>query len=123
MADSWEDWDNDDYEAPILQTQEQLKRLEEQKLVEEADNALARDLFQDDEDLATKEVTNHTANKAVLVQKNKPEKNSKQKENEEKQKAASKKLKEEKAKREKEKELFGDAYYDDTYADYEDQFY
>lgn len=123
MTDSWEDWENDDYEVPILQTEEQLKRLEERKLVEESDNALANELFQNEEDLVAKDKTIHELNKTEPVKKGKPEKNSKQKENEEKQKAASKKLKEEKAKREKERELFGDAYYDDEYADYEDRFY
>jgi hypothetical protein len=139
MTDTWEDWENEDFEVPVLNvpTQEQLKRLEEQKLVEEADNALARELFitinKEEEDLALEELKlleQSTKNKnipqkvQVPAKKNKPEKSvNKQKENEEKQKAASKKLKEEKAKKIKEQELFGDAEYDDTYADYEDQFY
>ena len=136
MTDTWEDWENEDFEVPVLNvpTQEQLKRLEEQKLVEEADNALARELFitinEEEKDLAYEEVKQCDKNKNIPqkaqlpAKKNKPEKAvNKQKENEEKQKAASKKLKEEKAKKLKEQEIFGDAEYDDTYADYEDQFY
>ena len=136
MTDSWEDWENEDFEVPVLNvpTQEQLKRLEEQKLVEEADNVLARELFitinKEEEDLAYAELKQSEKNKIIPqntqqpAKKNKPEKAvNKQKENEEKQKAASKKLKEEKAKKIKEQEIFGDAEYDDTYADYEDQFY
>jgi MinD superfamily P-loop ATPase len=135
MTDSWEDWENEDFEVPVLNvaTQEQLKRLEEQKLIEEADNELARELFitiNKEEDLAYAELKQSEKNKNIPqkvqlpAKKNKPEKAvNKQKENEEKQKAASKKLKEEKAKKLKEQEIFGDAEYDDTYADYEDQFY
>ena len=137
MTDSWEDWENEDFEVPVLNvpTQEQLKRLEEQKLIEEADNELARELFitinkeEEERDLACVEPKQSEKAKIIPQKtqppaKKKPEKAvNKQKENEEKQKAASKKLKEEKAKKIREEELFGDAEYDDTYADYEDQFY
>ncbi len=139
MTDSWEDWENEDFQVPVLNvpTQEQLKRLEEQKLVEESDNALARDLFdngtKEEEDLVYDElklleqhikITHVPNNSATLMKNNKPKKvNNKQKENEQKQKELSKKIKEEKAKREKEKELFGDTDYDDEYADYESKFY
>ena len=60
MNDSWEDWTTDDYIIPILniQTQEQLKRLEEQKLVEEADEAISRDLFNNDNSYLNKEIYN-----------------------------------------------------------------
>ena len=127
MSDSWE---NEDFEIPVLnvRTPEQLKRLEDQKLVEESDNALARELFRDNnkkDDLAYTELKLSTKNnipqKAQLPSiKNKLDK---QKENEQKQKDLSKKLKEDKAKKIKEKEIFGEAEYDDEYADYEDQFY
>jgi hypothetical protein len=126
MSDSWEDWENEDFEVPVLidRSEEQLKRLEEQKLVEESDNKLAKQLFNDDEDLIYKEIKQICDKKEMPVKKNKLEKkNNKQKENEEKQKLASKKLKEEKAKKLKEQKIFGDAEYDDTYAEYEDQFY
>jgi hypothetical protein len=99
MTDSWEDWENEDFEVPVLNvpTQEQLKRLEEQKLVEEADNALARELFitineEEERDLAYEELKQSEKNKIIpqntqLPAKKKPEKAvNKQKENEQKQK-------------------------------------
>lgn len=134
MSDSWEDWENDDYEVPVLNvpTAEQLKRLEEQRLIEEADIELARDLIcdnkkEEEEDLALlelKQTTKFTQIPNNSMKKNKPKKtNQKQKENEEKQKALSKNLKEEKAKKEKAREIFGEAEEDNEYADYEDKFY
>jgi hypothetical protein len=126
-----EDWENEDFEVPVLnvQTQEQLKRLEEQKLVEEADNALTRELFRDNnkkDDLAYTELKHSATNKNIPQKTQLPSiknKMDKQKEHEQRQKELSKKLKEEKAKKLKEKEIFGEAEYDDTYADYEDKFY
>jgi hypothetical protein len=116
--------------VPVLnvQTQEQLKRLEEQKLVEEADNALTRELFRDDnkEDLVREQLKKTATNKNIPQKTQLPSiknKMDKQKEHEQRQKELSKKLKEEKAKKLKEKEIFGEAEYDDTYADYEDKFY
>ena len=44
--DDWEDWDNDDNYC--LPNEEQLKQLEERKLVEESDNALTKSLFERD---------------------------------------------------------------------------
>jgi hypothetical protein len=136
MTDSWEDWENEDFEVPVLNvpTQEQLKRLEEQRLAEEADTELAKELFitinEEEKDLVYEELKQSEKNKNIPqkaqlpAKKNKPAKNTdKQKENEQRQKELSKKLKEEKAKKLKEQEIFGDAEYDDTYADYEDQFY
>ena len=39
MSDSWEDWENDDFEVPVLNvpTMEQFKRLQEQKLIEDSE--------------------------------------------------------------------------------------
>jgi hypothetical protein len=124
MTDIWEDWENDDYEVPILQTEEQLKRLEERKLVEESDNLLANELFQN-EDLVAKDKIIHAVSQPLHIKKSKHEKNNKQKqqENEKKQKELSKKIKEDKAKKIKEQELFGEVYYDDNYTEYEDKFY
>lgn len=141
MTDSWEDWEKDDYEVPVLnvqQREEQLKRIEERRLVEESDNALTNKLFQKEnnkekdveedlvyEDLNQKPTINQTNTNNVnkTNQTNKTNKVNKNKENEQKQKELSKKLKEEKARREKEKDLFGEAEYDDEYANYEDKFY
>lgn len=130
MTDSWEDWENEDFDVVVLNipTQEQLKRLEEQKLVEESDNVLASDLFNNDikkQDLTYEQLKQSEPIKNIQLpaNKNKPSKKTdKQKENEQKQKELSKKLKEEKARREKERELFGYAEYDDEYADYEDKY-
>jgi hypothetical protein len=135
MSDSWEDWENDDYEVPVLNvpTAEQLKRIEEHRLIEESDFELAKDLISnnkkyEDEDLAYEELKQTT--KFMHIPNNsftpldKPNKvNNKQKENEQKQKDLSKKLKEEKIKKEKAREMFGEAEYNDEYADYEDKFY
>ena len=139
MTDSWEDWEKDDYEVPVLniqQTEEQLKRFEERRLVEESDNALANELFhkkekeknvEEDlvyEDLKQKPSVLHKHDQQINVNKrHKTNKVNKNKENEQKQKALSNILKEEKARRKKEKELFGEAEYDDEYAEYEDKFY
>lgn len=127
MTDSWEDWEKDDYEVPVLniqQTEEQLKRFKERRLVEESDNALANELFEEDlvyKDLKQKPSVLHKPHQQINV--NKTNKVNKNKENEQKQKALSNILKEEKARRKKEKELFGEAEYDDEYAEYEDKFY
>lgn len=136
MSDSWEDWENDNYEIHVLNipTVERLKRLEEQRLIEEADVELARELIgnniKEEEDLVYEELkrleqpTKFTNIPNESLKKFKPKKaNNKQKENEKKQKELSKKIKEAKAKKLKEKELFGEAEYDDEYADYEDKFY
>lgn len=121
MSDSWEDWDCDDYKVPILnvQSQEQIKKLEEQKLVEESDNALTKDLFNNgcEEDLAyddLKKLDQHL-NNTIKVDKlkssdkqNKSGKTqSKQKENEQKQKYMSQKLKVEKAKKKRKRIIWG----------------
>lgn len=63
MSDSWEDWEN---EVPVLNvpTVEQLKRLEEQRLIEESDIELAKDLIsgnkKEEEDLALLEIKQTT---------------------------------------------------------------
>ena len=51
MGDNWEDWEDAEIDlmisAPtvVIQKKDELKRLEERKLVEEADNALSKELF------------------------------------------------------------------------------
>lgn len=128
MTDSWEDWEDQDYSIPVLNipNEEQLKRLEERRLVEESDNILAKDLFEDDlvyEDLKQSE------NKAVikplsLTEKKAPIKklSSKQKANEQKQKEASKAAKLLKEMKYREREIFGEAEEDDEYAEYNDKY-
>lgn len=132
MSDNWEDWENEDFVIPVLsvRNEEQLKQLEDRKLVEESDNALTRDLFSnnDDEDLTLKEM--EQKNKNIIkplpkTEKKEMKKNvlSKQKENEQKQKELSKKIKEDKLKKCRERELFGEVEEDDEYAKYEEMFY
>lgn len=128
MADNWEDWENEDFIIPdlVITNQEQLKRLEERKLVEEADLENARDLFMKEEDLSIRELriqetNNLYKNNAIDI---KPEKKiSNQKINEQKLKEQSKILKEQKAKKEKAKDLYGESQYNDEYSEYEDKFY
>jgi ubiquinone/menaquinone biosynthesis C-methylase UbiE len=134
MVDNWEDWDYDNFVIPVLnvQTTEQLKRLEERKLVEESDNALSKDLFnnQEEEDLLLKEL-NELKQKEIIpkiitkekeIEKNK-NKISKQKDNELKQKELSIKIKQEKLEKIKHSELYGEAECDDEYDEYENKFY
>ena len=120
--DNWEDWD--DYEKACLPNEQQLKRLEERKLVEESDNALTKNLFEDD--LAYEEVNKYdrTINVPTLTEKKAPEKKavSKKEANEQKQKELSKLTKEYKAKKERERELFGEST-ENEYVQYEDMFY
>ena len=132
MSDDWEDWENEDFIIPVLSipNEEQLKRLDERKLVEESDNALARELFsKDEEDLVydeLKKLEEKTISKQLpITEKKAPIKNAsgKQKENELKQKEFSKKNKEDKLRTEREKELYGEAEEDKEYAEYEDMFY
>ena len=128
MTDNWEDWESDDFTLPVLNVpnQEQLKRFEERKLVEESDNKLTNDLFSNEKyDLLHKEVNKTTDKPLPRAEKKAPNKSlvNKQLENEKKQKELSKKNKEEKKKREKAAELFGEAEEDDKYSEYEDMFY
>jgi hypothetical protein len=146
MSDNWEDWENEDFIIPVLSVpnEEQLKRLEERKLVEESDNALARELFSnDEEDLVYEELKKLEekiiSKKFQSTEKQAPIKNAsgkqkenelkqkenelKQKENELKQKEFSKKNKEDKLRKEREKELYGKAEEDEEYSKYEDKFY
>jgi hypothetical protein len=132
MSDNWED---DDYEIPVLNVPmlERLNRLEEQKQIEEADIELSKELFanekEEEEDLAYEDLKRLEQQKFTHIPNNSLKKKTsekainKQKENEQKQKDLSKKLKEEKAKKKKVEEVFGEAVYDDEYANYEDKFY
>ena len=132
MTDDWEDWENQDFVIPVLsvRNEEQLKRLEERKLVEESDNSLTRSLFSGEEDDLLREEFTRNETRSIVkpirkTEKKSPNKNvpNKQKENEEKQKELSKKIKEDKLKKKREREIYGEAEEDDEYAKYEDQFY
>ena len=45
MADNWVDWECEDNQASAVPSAERIKQLRERKLIEEADNALTRELF------------------------------------------------------------------------------
>lgn len=120
-----DDWDCDNYIIPVLnvQNKEQLKRLEERKLVEESDNALMNELF---DNTNTKNEPTETI-KHIHREKinNKKEKTvSNQQENELKQKEFSQKLKNKKEAVKKHSDTFGEFIYDeyDFYLDKFDNF-
>lgn len=140
MIDSWEDWEDRDYDisALMIQTEAQLKQIEEKKLIEESEVQLAKDLIynhkkEEIEDLVYEELkcskkvnnfTKKTNNICKHINDNiLKKKTNKQKENEENQKKLSKKIKEEKAKKLKYQEIFGEPENYNEYADYEDKFY
>lgn len=132
-TEEWEDWEAEDFAVPVLNVhnEEQLKRLEERKLVEEADNKLTNDLFSNKEDCLLHEYeedSNKNTSKPVQAsraEKKTPNKKfeSKKLENEQKQKEISRKNKEEKIRKAKAAELYGEAEDDDEYSKYEDMFY
>jgi hypothetical protein len=126
MVDDWEDWEDveiDNFIVPFpisdINSKEE-KQLEERKLVEEADNALSKELFGTAADLQSEKMCENDAKdiKVVAPQKIKL---SKQKENEQKQKEFSKKVKELKIKQKRFTELYGESNnykydeYDDKY--------
>jgi hypothetical protein len=115
MCDDLEDWELEDFSFPniIIQSEETKKRLEERRLVEESDMAIAKNLFGNEED--------ETENKQT-IQCSKPKKLiSKQYENELKQKELAKIVKEKKAAEAKHNELYGESI-EDEYSYYEDKF-
>jgi hypothetical protein len=120
MSEDWEEWDCDNYVIPVLNVpnKEQLKRLEERKLVEEADNALVDELF---DNKKTPEIKQNIIKNNIEKPK-KEKKISNQKENELKQKEFSQKLKKRKEDERKHSETFGDIIYDE-YDVYDDKLF
>ncbi len=129
--DDWEDWEADDFALPVLNVhnEEQLKRLEERKLVEESDNKLTKELFSNKEECLALEDDNKNINKPLQVSRTEKKAllakkfESKKLEHEQKQKEISKKNREDKIRKAKAAELYGEAEDDDEYAKYEDMFY
>jgi hypothetical protein len=126
MVEDWEDWECNNFTVPVLNinnSAEQIKRLEERKLIEESDNLLTKQLFVNNEeeynnkeskfDLNTIQNTNQNTNKEKT--KNKI---SKQMENELKQKEISTKIKQIKIQKQKHIEIYGE-----TNCDYDDYDY
>ena len=130
MFDNWEDWDNEEPLVPVLDIhkKEELKRLEERKLIEESDNALTNDLFTSN---SSNNSSNNSNNSNNIININNSINNStdtknikkkfisKKKENELKQKEFSEKLKKKKEDDKRHAETFGEYSYDDEYAHYE----
>jgi hypothetical protein len=126
MLDDWEDWETSEFNIPVLNiplNKEQLKQLEERKLVEESDNDLSRELFETNKKIHTKDNNENNNNN------NSPKKNiltkkiSYKHENEFKLKQISEKIKDNKIKMQKAKELYGESNDLDDYADYEDKYF
>jgi hypothetical protein len=118
MNDSWEDWDVENIVIPVLHVpnKEQIKRIEERKLVEESEIAMMKDFFNNNNNnnnnnINTKETTENKKNKPKI---------SKQKENELKQKELSIKLKQKKEQDKKHVELYGECT-KDKYDEYDDK--
>lgn len=123
MSDDWEDWENENFSIPTLtiKSAEELKKLQERRLVEESDNKIARQLFgYDDEEEDKYKIINTSPNLNISINsiRNKKSTVSNQKENEAKIKEKAKKIKEEKAKKINEKDKFGEADEDEDEYDY-----
>jgi hypothetical protein len=115
--DDWDDWENAEIIIPTINVlnQEQLKRIEERKLIEEADTELSKELFSDA--TSYKKILNIDKNN-IVIYKNTPltkenieaklKKLQNKKDNELKQQEFSKKIREEKLKKQIEIELYGE---------------
>jgi hypothetical protein len=132
MGDNWEDWADTEFDlivsAPtvVIQKEEELKRLEERKLVEESDNALSKELFETEVPILKKEIQHELQQiefRNCSIKEEHKIKINKQKENEQKQKEISKKIKESKIKQKRHNELYGELEGEYMYDDYDDKFY
>ena len=125
MVDDWEDWEDVEIDNIIVPftisdiNSKEVKQLEERKLVEEADNALSKELFGTEADLQSEKMGLEDI-KVVAPQKIKL---SKQKENEQKQKEFSKKVKELKIKQKRFTELYGESNNNYKYDEYDDKYH
>ena len=127
MIDSWEDLEIENIVIPGLHVpnKEQIKQLEERKLIEESEIALMKDYF--DNKSNNKSNNNNITcninsnNKEIIENKKIKPKISKQKENELKQKELSIKLKNKKKAEKKHSEAFGEFIYDE-YDKYDSKF-
>jgi hypothetical protein len=137
MSESMEDdWEEQEIVPLDFRNGEQLRILEERRLIEEADNAITDDLFSTDDKIC-KNLTNNFIEKennvrlikaAIQINEKLEEKirlkTSKQFENTEKQKELSNKIKKEKEDKKRLAEIYGEAedkY--DKYLHYEEYFY
>jgi thymidylate synthase len=117
MTDSWEDWEGENIVIPVLHVpnKEQIKRLEERKLIEESEIALMKDFFDNNSN-----TNSNTNNKETTENKKNTPKTSKQKENELKQKELSEKIRKKKEKEKKHSDVFGEVIHD-KYDKYDDK--
>jgi hypothetical protein len=135
MNESWEDedWENLDLSTLIIPNLQELKKIEERKLVEEADNELSKDLFsnaipkQIDINNFNTHVSHSSHSSSIELNKTNALKRvnplvSKKKENEDKQKELSQKITKQKEEKKRHIELFGE-FVDNEYSIYEDKFY
>jgi hypothetical protein len=135
METDWEDnWENNEIPdlllASIQNKERELKLLEERKLMEDADLALAEELFNGEKEKINESKKQESFVPVKLIKKEKPKdlqilQEQKRKELQEKQKQQSQKQKEKKKQQQKQKELFGEAEfdeYDDMYGHIEDQY-
>ena len=132
MNESWEDedWENLDLSTLIIPNLQELKKIEERKLVEEADNELSKDLFSNaiPKQIDINNFNTHVShsssielNKTNALKRVNPLV-SKKKENEDKQKELSQKITKQKEEKKRHIELFGE-FVDNEYSIYEDKFY
>ena len=129
MIDSWEDLEIENIVIPGLHVpnKEQIKQLEERKLIEESEIALMKDYFDNKSNNNINSNINNTTsninsnNKEIIENKKIKPKISKQKENELKQKELSIKLQNKKKAEKKHSEAFGEFIYDE-YDKYDSKF-
>jgi len=111
MNDSWEDWDVENIVMPVVDVpnkEQQIKRLEERKKIEESEIALMKDFF----DNTSNTNSSNTTTKETLENKKNNSKISKQKENELKQKELSEKIRKKKEAEKKHSDVFGEVIHD-----------
>lgn len=123
MTDSWEDWEDENFIPSLHKNEEQIRKLEERKLVEESDHMLTQDLFSNNKNVNNNNNNiKNNINETNIKKKTKLYKSNKET-NEQKQKEIAVKKKEEKLLQKKHVELFGEAEEDNEYTKYEDMFY
>jgi hypothetical protein len=122
MNDSLEDLDVENIVIPVLHVpnKEQIKRIEERKLVEESEIAMMKDFFNNSNNNNSNNSNNNNNTKETTENKKNKPKISKQKENELKQKELSIKLKQKKEQDKKHAELYGECR-QDKYDKYDDK--
>jgi hypothetical protein len=134
METDWEDdWENTeipDLLVSIQNKERELKLLEERKIMEDADLALAEELFHGEQEKINESKKEESFVPVKFVKKEKPKElkilqEQKRKELQEKQRQESQKQKQKKIQKKKQEELFGEAEfdeYDDMYGHIEDKY-